>query len=131
MKNDTFIKLLVNYYIKYGRKIIILFVFLSVAFLTLPRLIVWPSVGLDPSWKIGLRIASIEKMQFGKEIVFTYGSLGFLYLPVFSHYSIWVISVIFTLFVHCLFLYSMYSMIKTLSLNIPDIIVMGIVLIYF
>lgn len=47
-------------------------------------LILWPqssvdaSVGLDPSWEAGLALARIHDLQWGPELVFTYGPLGFL-----------------------------------------------------
>lgn len=37
-----------------------------------------PSPGLDASWNAGLAMATKEGLQFGKEVVFTYGPLGFL-----------------------------------------------------
>ncbi len=37
-----------------------------------------PSVGLDASWNGGLAIAIEEGLQWGDDIVFTYGPLGFL-----------------------------------------------------
>ncbi len=37
-----------------------------------------PGPGLDPSWNAGLAMAAEEGLQFGNEIVFTYGPLGFL-----------------------------------------------------
>ena len=40
-----------------------------------------PGPGLDPSWWAGLYMATHEGMQFGTDIVFTYGPLGFLGLP--------------------------------------------------
>lgn len=39
----------------------------------------WDSaVGLDPSWQIGLTEAHDRALQFGTDIVFTYGPLGYL-----------------------------------------------------
>jgi hypothetical protein len=37
-----------------------------------------PGAGLDASWNAGLAIAADQGMQFGREIVFSYGPLGFL-----------------------------------------------------
>ena len=34
--------------------------------------------GLDPSWHAGLAMARLDGLQFGREIIFTYGPLGFL-----------------------------------------------------
>jgi len=40
-----------------------------------------PVPGLDVSWWSGLYMAAHDRMEFGREIVFTYGPLGFLKLP--------------------------------------------------
>ena len=37
-----------------------------------------PGPGLDPSWNAGLAMAVDQGLRFGKEVVFTYGPLGFL-----------------------------------------------------
>ena len=37
-----------------------------------------PSTGLDPSWRISLNMAIDKGLIFGKDIVFTYGPLGYL-----------------------------------------------------
>lgn len=41
-----------------------------------------PGAGFDPSWGIGIRIATAEGLNFGGDIAFTYGPLGFLEGPV-------------------------------------------------
>jgi hypothetical protein len=40
-----------------------------------------PAVGVDPSWSAGLYMAAAQGRDFGSEIVFGYGPLGFLALP--------------------------------------------------
>ena len=51
------------------------------------NLLTWPSVwvspqnGLDGSWQIGLHLAADQGLQFGRDIGFTYGPLGFLLFP--------------------------------------------------
>jgi hypothetical protein len=37
-----------------------------------------PGVGLDPSWNAGLAMGVEQGLHWGKEVVFTYGPLGFL-----------------------------------------------------
>jgi hypothetical protein len=34
--------------------------------------------GLDQSWRIGLTLATLEHLQYGRDIVFTFGPLGFV-----------------------------------------------------
>src|SRR5688572_11049142 len=37
-----------------------------------------PSGGLDPSWRMAMGYGAEHDWQFGKEVVFTYGPLGYL-----------------------------------------------------
>jgi len=53
----------------------------------IPKFIfLFPSLGLDASWIIGLNLAIKENLVWGTDIVFTYGPLGYLLtsLPVFT-----------------------------------------------
>lgn len=86
--------------------ILIIVIFGIAAILTLPWLLVTPTSGLDPSWRIGLNMATINNFQFGKDIVFTFGPLGFLYSPTYTDYKLWTISSSFTLITHFIFLSS-------------------------
>jgi hypothetical protein len=52
-----------------------------VAVLTWPYSTLAPAAGIDPSWVAGLYMAAERGMDFGTEIVFSYGPLGFLGLP--------------------------------------------------
>ena len=52
------------------------------------------ATGLDPSWMIGINLARSNHLVFGKDIVFTYGPLGYLStrLPIgvsSLHYVVW------------------------------------------
>lgn len=51
---------------------------LALSLFTWPILNYTPAPGLDPSWQGGLQHAFVKGLQFGDEIVFTYGPLGFL-----------------------------------------------------
>jgi hypothetical protein len=42
-----------------------------------------PGIGLDPSWKTALHEAHKYNYQFGKDIIFTFGPLGFIYTKEF------------------------------------------------
>jgi hypothetical protein len=59
-----------------------------VALATVAAVLSWPEpdlsaqAGLDPSWGIGLHLAAREGMDFGTDVLFTYGPLGFLKSPV-------------------------------------------------
>jgi len=69
---------------------------------TLPWPPVFPGTGLDPSWRFALSEAVLNKWQFGRDIVFTYGPLGFLREPVCFNHLQWLFALVFTLFVHFL-----------------------------
>lgn len=51
---------------------------LVVAWLSWPSPGLQPSAGLDGSWMIGLSLAFRDGLDFGSDVVFTYGPLGFL-----------------------------------------------------
>jgi hypothetical protein len=59
------------------------FLGMVVAVFTWPTFPLTPSPGLDASWGAGLYMAAREGLVFGREIVFTYGPLGFLSVPSF------------------------------------------------
>ena len=40
-----------------------------------------PSIGLDPSWMTGLQLAQHDGLNWGSDIVYTYGPLGFVAVP--------------------------------------------------
>lgn len=62
-------------------------------------LLVWrpalhpPGAGLDAGWNAGLTMAVERGLQFGREIVFSYGPLGFLQSPFvyYSHLGFWAL----------------------------------------
>jgi hypothetical protein len=45
-----------------------------------------PSSGLDPSWTAGMSMAAHLGLDFGSQVIWTYGPLGFLQLP-YTYYS--------------------------------------------
>ncbi len=51
---------------------------LAIAVVTWPVAEASPSIAIDPSWIVGLQLAARQRLQFGHDIVFTYGPLGFL-----------------------------------------------------
>jgi len=74
--------------------------FLVVSTLTLPLAGMIPAPGIDNSWQTGLNMAFTRGMQFGKDIVFTFGPLGFLFMPSFCDINHWVIVYLCGLLVH-------------------------------
>lgn len=69
---------------QYARRLAILPIALVVAVLSWPVTTIEPGPGLDPSWQIGLHLAANAGLDYGTEVVFTYGPLGFLATPVLA-----------------------------------------------
>jgi hypothetical protein len=65
------------------------------AALTWPIASIVPGVGPDPSWVAGLYMAHGEGLQFGRDIVFTYGPLGFLEVPALYEQGMWVLAFLY------------------------------------
>ena len=51
---------------------------IALIWLALIRFPTAPTAGLDPAWRLALSYAIEHCWQFGKDIVFTYGPLGYL-----------------------------------------------------
>ena len=54
---------------------------LAVALLTWPITTLMPTLGLDGSWPVALSMATQDGLDFGRDVLFTYGPLGFLKEP--------------------------------------------------
>ena len=54
---------------------------ITAAILSWPVATLSPQPGLDGSWAIGLHLAASEGMDFGTDVLFTYGPLGYLKHP--------------------------------------------------
>src|SRR5262249_18836563 len=54
---------------------------LLASLLTWPVFTMVPGSDLDWSWQIGLHLAYAQGLDYGRDIVFTYGPLGFLQFP--------------------------------------------------
>jgi hypothetical protein len=59
-----------------------------------------PGPGLDPSWNAGLAMATKQGLQFGQEVVFSYGPLGFLQSPYMFYGDLGVLAFLFSAAVH-------------------------------
>ncbi len=101
----------------YGRYInLICYVIGSIVSLPLPFW--YAKAGVDESWLIGLHWALKKGLLFGKQIVFTYGPLGFLGRPTLIDYDLWKISLAFMIFCHILFFLSMYVFMENVTSNL-------------
>ncbi len=62
------------------------FVLLFLAIFTYPH---FPVAELDPSWRMALTQGLVDGWQFGRDLVFTYGPLGFLMGNTYSGVTFW------------------------------------------
>jgi hypothetical protein len=67
----------------------------AVCILTWDIKFVTPWFGLDGSWNVGLRLAAHENLQWGPELVHSYGPLGFLNQPLLLFQGQAVLSLIY------------------------------------
>lgn len=65
---------------------ILIFVLLGLAIFRFPF---FPAADLDPSWRMTLHYALQHHLQFGRDLVFTYGPLGFILGRTFSGADFW------------------------------------------
>ena len=62
-----------------------------VSWIVIPPLPPPKGPGLDASWSIGLNLAHVSGMNFGRDIAFTYGPLGYLAVPTFPEAEPWAV----------------------------------------
>lgn len=55
--------------------------------------------GLDPSWQVAMSLARLRGLDFGTDVAFTYGPLGFLIVPSIVTWSSAVANLVYTLLV--------------------------------
>jgi hypothetical protein len=115
---------------KYWGTILTTLILLTAGFSTIPNLLQQPYNSIESSWLIGLNMAKVLGLQFGKDIVFPFGPLGFMYHPVYCEFNTWLISAVVCLFAHCLLIFSIILMLKRLSASLVDCVLMGLVLMF-
>ncbi len=72
----------------------------------------------------------MNNLQFGKDIIFTFGPLGFLYMPTFVDFKLWAISFSFTLLIHFLFLSSVAMLLIKSSASWKEHVLIVIAIIF-
>jgi hypothetical protein len=55
-----------------------------------------PEAGLDPSWMAALYMAANGGLDYGRDIVFTFGPLGFLHFPVLYYPKLTALALLYT-----------------------------------
>lgn len=111
-------------------KLIIPLFFLIIGIWTLPWPYYLPAPGLDASWIIGIYKATADNLQFGPDIAFTLGPLGFLLPQYYIDPELWFISLIFAIFVHFFFIYSIALLMVKYSSTWKEYILIAPILIF-
>ena len=81
--------------------------FVVVALFTLPLSLRGVGAGLDPSWQVGLQLAAVNGFVFGRDVLFTYGPLGFLMFPMLFSKWAWFLSITVRDVIHFVFFVSL------------------------
>ncbi len=100
---------------------------ICVVMLTIPSLFINSSAGLDPSWYIGLHKAANEGLIFGRDIVFTYGPLGFLTVPTFVSRNLWVCSALYILLMYVLTVFGCSLYLRKMKANLIKTVIFVVV----
>ena len=69
--------------------------------------------GLDPSWGLGISLGAYRHLQFGKDIVFTFGPLGFLPFLRFDYVELWAASAVASVVTNVVFFASVALLLST------------------
>lgn len=104
-------------------------VLIYVIILTFPSLIINPGNDIDSSAFIGLHKAANEGLIYGKDILFTYGPLGFLNIPFFITKNLWICSALYTLSVYIFTIIGCSMYIRKMKANLAKTIVFAIIFI--
>jgi hypothetical protein len=127
-KNTSNINLLTgpdDKYLPYFQAVILIYAIL----LTVPMLFLDSYGGfgsLDMSWSIGLHKAADAGLIFGKDIVFTYGPLGFLTVPIFVKGNLWAYSAIYTLAVYALMIFGFLLYIRKTKASLEQTVILAV-----
>ncbi len=88
-----------------------------------------PDGTLDISWEIGLHKAHILGIVHGRDVLFTYGPLGFLTIPYFISKNTWLYSAGYTLLVYILTLFSFALYIRKTKANLINTALLALIFI--
>jgi hypothetical protein len=105
---------------------ILLFLLLVIIMFTFPNR---PSFDLDASWRMALGKFFLDHLQFGKDVVFTYGPLGFLMGKTYSGLLFWSL-IAWQLFACCSIAYLIMYWGQRLAAGWPRIFYYGFFLLF-
>jgi len=98
-----------------------------VIMLTIPSIIIDARSNPDYAWYVGLHKATNEGLIYGRDVVFTYGPLGFLTVPVFVNKSLWVCSAAYTLAIHALTVLGCSLYIRKMKANLGKTVIFAVI----
>ncbi|WP_420265574.1 hypothetical protein [Candidatus Magnetominusculus dajiuhuensis] len=87
---------------------------------SLPILIKTLSGSIDDSWQFAIHQAKLNGLVFGKDIVFTYGPLGYLTCPIYIDRGLWLHTLLYTMVTHLLFWGAVYYFLKRCRAGLWD-----------
>ena len=73
------------------------------ALVNVPGAVARLGASLDLSWVVGVNMAHERHLEWGTQVIWTYGPLGYLVLPGYFYFDTWLTSVIALLLLHLLF----------------------------
>ncbi len=120
MSNKTFNLIKNNYLILVFIALFIIYIIFSIAFLPFPVPILH---GWDPSWQYGISRAAEDNLIFGKDIIFTYGPLGYLIHGAYLKSNYWHI-LTFHWFIHFLFFSVIFIRVITIKSTIRKLLIL-------
>lgn len=83
----------------------------------LPNPIWFAQPGIDPSSSIAWNIVFLKNLQYGKDIVFMYGPLSFLYQPLLIDHELWINALFFNIIANFLFVLAVFILLRQLSVK--------------
>lgn len=125
MSNINFLTNPDNKALPYFQVVLLIYVIM----LTVPSLIIDTRGDLDPSWRIGLHKAANEGLIYGRDIVFTYGPLGFLTIPIFVNKNLWVYSAAYILVIYALTAFGCSLYIRKMKANLGKTVIFAVIFI--
>jgi hypothetical protein len=83
--------------------------------------------GPDPSMFVALHMAVRDGLQFGRDVIFTYGPLGYLTFAVYVDDTLWIQAVIYQLAAHTLLFSSLFLLLRRQAVGWWQIFAVGAV----
>ena len=95
--------------------------------LTIPPLIIDTHSDVDYSAYIGWHKAAEQGLIYGRDIVFTYGPLGFLTAPIFINKTLWAYSALYTLAVYAMVLFGFSLFLRKMKANLVKTVIFAVI----